>query len=130
MILDVLAALVADLSEVPELRGVFVELPHGRLHGPLPVVHLESAGPARRLPSLQSLGVDSVGVDVNLFISERDWKTGLGTALAGQLRSRLSTFRCGLARAVDVSRPELWPSLNDSTRRLGMTVEVMVPADL
>lgn len=127
--MDVYAALVAYISKLDGIGAVYVEVPHGAIPSRLPVVHLESAGPARRTAALQWLGADQVGVDVNLYVSESMWKTGAATELARDLRAHLYNFRAGQARAVEVSRPEKWPDRNPKSRRLGMTVEVLLPAD-
>lgn len=127
--MDVFALLVPHIARLDGVVGVYEELPHDAVPGKAPLVHLESAGPARRAPSLQGLGADQVGVDVNLYVPEAMWKSGAAMPLALRLRSHLYDFRSGAARAVEVTRPEKWPDRNPHTRRLGMTVEVLLPAD-
>lgn len=126
--MDVIAALVRFISQVEGVRAVYEEMPHDANPRRLPTVHLEAAGPARRSPALQGLGADQVGVDVNLYVSESMWRSGAAMELAQRLRISLSQFRDGHMRAVEVSRPEKWPDRNPKSRRIGMTVEVMVPA--
>lgn len=125
---DVFAALVPYLANVPGVAAVYEEIPHGAISERLPLIHLESAGPARRSPSWQGLGADLVGIDVNLYVSEAMWSSGAAMELAFELRAHLATFRRGLARAVDVSRPEKWPDRNPNSRRIGMTIDVLLPA--
>ena len=128
--MDVFALLVPYIARLDGVAGVYDELPHGALPDRAPLVHLESAGPAQRAPSLQGLGADQVGVDVNLYVPEAMWKSGAAMPLAHSLRAHLYDFRAGAARAVEVTRPEKWPDRNPKTRRLGMTVEVLLPAQL
>lgn len=128
--MDVFAALTRYLAAFDGVRAVYDDVPHNAIPKYLPLVHLESAGPARRAPALQGLGVDQVGVDINLVIPESMWRSGAGVELAQRLRVYLSQFRDGHMRAVEVTRPEKWPDRNPKTRRLGMTVEVLIPAQL
>lgn len=125
--MDVYAELVSYLKAFPALRAVYEEMPHNAIPKHLPLAHLESAGPARRAPSWQGLGADLVGIDVNLYVPEAAWVSGAGMRLALDVRSYLHAFRCGPARAVEVSRPEKWPDRNPKSRRVGMTVEVLLP---
>lgn len=126
--MDIIAELVKYISQIDGINAVYEEVPHNAIPKNLPVVHLESAGPVRRVPALQHLGADQVGVDVNLYVSESMWKTGEGMRLAHRLRASMYDFRTGQARAVEVSRPEKWPDRNPKSRRIGMTIEVMLPA--
>ena len=80
--MDVFALLVPHIARLDGVVGVYEELPHDALPGKAPLVHLESAGPARRAPSLQGLGADQVGVDVNLYVPEAMWKSGAAMPLA------------------------------------------------
>lgn len=126
--MDIYPPLVAHIAEFPGVESVHVELPHDFTSKPLPAVQLESAGPARRAPSLQGLGADLVGVDVNLFVSPAQWRAGDSMVLAHQLRAHIYRFRAGLARTTEVSRPEKWPDRNPHTRRIGLTAEILLPA--
>lgn len=126
--MDIYPALVKHIAQSPDVAAVYVELPHGFEAKALPVVELQSAGPARRAPSMQGLGADYVGVDVNLYVSPEQWRAGESMVLAHKLRAHLYRFRAGLARATEVSRPEKWPDINPKTRRIGLTVEILVPA--
>lgn len=126
--MDVIAALTRHIAQLDGVKAVYDEVPHNAIPNMLPLVHLESAGPARRAPALQGLGVDQVGIDVNLVVPESMWRSGVAAELAQRLRLHLHQFRAGHMRAVEVSRPEKWPDRNPKTRRLGMTIEVMIPA--
>ena len=128
--MDVFALLVPHIARLNGVAGVYEELPHDALPDRAPLVHLESAGPAQRAPSLQGLGADQVGIDVNLYVPEAMWKSGAAMPLAHSLRAHIYDFRAGAARAVEVTRPEKWPARNPKTRRIGMTVEVLLPAQL
>ncbi|MCT1450645.1 hypothetical protein [Corynebacterium sp. p3-SID1194] len=126
--MDIYPALVAHIAQFAGVDSVFVELPHDFASKHLPAVQLESAGPARRAPFLQGLGVDAVGVDVNLYVSPEQWRAGTSMVVAHKLRAHLYQFRSGRARATEVSRPEKWPDRNQYTRRIGLTAEILVPA--
>lgn len=126
--MDLYASLVPFISRFPGVRSVHVELPHDAELRALPCVDLQPAGPAGRTPALQGLGVDSVFIDVDLFVSPQMWLTGQAAALADNLRRYLSTYRDGMARAVDVGRPSRRPDRNPNIRRIGFTVEILTPA--
>lgn len=127
--MDVYPALITHIAEFPGVVSVYVEMPHNfEAKTALPVVQLEPAGPARRAPSLQGLGADYVGVDVNLYVSPEQWRAGESMVLAHKLRAHVYRFRAGLARAVEVSRPEKWPDRNPYTRRIGFSAEILLPA--
>lgn len=131
--MDVYALLVTHLSTVLGVGAVSVAFDHEAVERVVwngsAAVFLESAGPARRGPAWQGLGVDVVGVDVNVVVSrEADFDRQAGALIARRVRAALNDFREGAARAIEVSRPERWPDINQKTRRYGMTVEVAVPA--
>lgn len=126
--MDLFAELVTYIDQVPDVEAVHVDLEHGVRLQQLPCVALYSAGPAARHPAAQGLGADTVSIDVELFISPFMHHDGSGHQLAQQIRSHLARFRSGMARAVDVSRPARRPDRNPDVRRLGMTVDIIVPA--
>lgn len=127
--MDIYPPLVAHIVEFPGIAAVYVEeMPHDFEREALPAVELRSSGPARRAPSMQGLGVDSVGVDVNLYVSPEQWRAGESMIIAHKLRAHIYRFRAGLARATEVSRPDKWPDINTNTRRIGLTAEILVPA--
>lgn len=126
--MDLYPELVSYLRCIEPIRAVYTELPHGVELTALPCINLVSAGPGRRLLSMQGLGVDAEDIDVELYIAEHMWQRGDAFPIAQKIRALLSQFRAGQAKALDVTRPEKLPDRNPSIRRLGMTVSIMLPA--
>ncbi|KAA8723584.1 hypothetical protein [Corynebacterium phocae] len=127
--MDIYAALAPHLAKCPGIESVYVNLPHDARFTKLPAVHLQSAGPARRLPATQGLGVDVVGIDIDLYVPESMWQAGRGMALAEIVRRHTNSFRAGVSHCWDVSRPEMLPVTRSADyARIGMTAEIAVPA--
>lgn len=124
---DVMEFMVRKLSATG--YPVFAEeLPDTKALRKLPALHCFVVGDGRRRPAHNGLGVDDVDVDVELFISPLDWKTGRAHDVADALRRYLAGVYGEGVRVVDVSRPVRRPDLNPNVRRLALLVQLMVVA--
>lgn len=126
--MDPYAELVKYLTTIETIKSVHVELPHDAELRVMPCINLVSAGRAQRQPSMQGLGIDIQDIDVDVYVDDLTWKKGDAFRIANLVRLRLTGFRVGMMRAVEVSRPDKLPDRNANIRRLGMTVSVLLPA--
>lgn len=96
---------------------------------PLPRIQVQPLAPGQRVPALNTLGMDRVTYDVDVYVSPAMYNSGEAWALARKLRAHLATLRTpDGVRALNVGVPEKRPAFNDSIYRLGFTLEVALPA--
>lgn len=97
--------------------------------GALPRIQVQPLAQGQRVPALNTLGMDRVTYDVDVYVSPAMYNSGEAWALARRLRAHLSTLRSpDGVRALTVGVPEKRPAFNDSIYRLGFTLEVALPA--
>lgn len=123
---DEYAVLIAHLSQ--HGLPVYLELPHGFEARGEPVLWVQPVGPASRSPALNKLGFDRIGLDVDLLAGADFWATGQANLLMHSVRQRLTGLRTDGFRVLDVGRPVVRPDWNPDIRRIGLTVELAVPA--
>ena len=96
---------------------------------PLPRIHVQPLAPGQRVPALNTLGMDRVTYDIDVYVSPSMYNSGQAWELARRLRAHLSTLRTPEGvRALSVGVPEKRPAFNDSIYRLGFTLGVALPA--
>lgn len=96
---------------------------------PLPRIQVQPLAPGQRIPALNTLGMDQVTYDVDVYVTPAMYNSGKAWELARKLRAHLSTLRTPEGvRALGVGVPEKRPAFNDSIYRLGFTLEVALPA--
>lgn len=123
---DVYAALVSYLGGHGYKASAF--MPMADPLPSLPWVDLQSAGPGITHPGINTLGADTVDVDVGYYVSATDWLRGGVPDQARALRHLLAKFQQGHMRVVAVTRPHRMPDRNPNIRRMEMTVSVRLPA--
>ncbi|AKN59589.1 hypothetical protein [Corynebacterium phage LGCM-V6] len=123
---DEKAVIIRKLSKLG--IPVYSELPHDFEEKRLPALWIQHVGPAARRQAINSMGIDYVDLDIDLFVSLDMWHTGAAMELAQEVRAHVHRFREGMLKVLDAGRPIARPDFNSVIRRYGLTITVAVPA--
>lgn len=124
---DELAVLVGHLSATG-VGPVVVEPEPGSIGAKLPTVAVFAVGRPQANHGFNTLGVDEVEYDVDVYVSALSWQKGEAVPIAGALRKHVASLQHSGVRAVAVSRPIRRPDPNPKMRRLGFTVTLRTAA--